>query len=230
MLVKTISPAPSSSTRRAQVTASNKQVESAKNQVSYASLTAPFQGVITSLLVEENELVGSGNPVATLSSEGKPEVRIGMPEVFISRIRSGQEVDIAFSVENTQTFKGVVSEVGFSAGDASTYPVIIQIVDPSDNIRPGMAANVTFNFGEVSDKPNQLVAPAKAVGEGPDGHFAFVLEQKQQAYEVKKKTIEIGKLLPDGFEIKSGLQDGDLVATAGLKSLLDGMQVRLLEE
>lgn len=214
----------------AQVTASQKQVESSKNQVGYAQLKAPFSGVITAIMVEENELVNSGAPIASLSAEGQPEVIVGVPEVFISQISKGQKVGIHFSVLASQEFSGTVSEVGFSAGDASTYPVIIEIDNPGERIRPGMAATVLFHFGESQNNKQYLVAPVPSVGEGPDGNFVFKLEKEGDAHVAQKQTVQVGELLPSGFEIVSGLQEGDLVATAGLKALLDGMEVKLLDE
>lgn len=213
----------------AQYDAAQKQVEAARNQVSYARLTAPFSGIITMVNVEENELVNSGSPIAILNAEGKPEVRVGIPEIFISGIQKGQEVDISFSILPNQAYKGVVSEVGFSSGQGATYPVIVQITKPGNEIRPGMAANVKFHFHEDSHEKQYLVTPVKSVGEGVDGNFVFLLKKDSSAYIAQKQTVEIGELLMSGFEIKNGLKEGDLVATAGLKSLLDGMKVSLME-
>ena len=214
----------------AQVTASQKQVESAQNQVRYASLLAPFTGIITNVNVEENVLVGSGSPVAMLSAEVKPEVTVGVPELFIAQVKKGAKVDILFSILPGQIFQGTVSEVGFSAISGATYPVIVQIDKPSDLIRPGMAATVTFHFGAASEDQQFLVAPVKAVGEGTAGNFVFVLQADADAHKAIKRPVTIGELLPAGFEIKEGLEEGEVVATAGLKSLLDGMRVKLIEQ
>ncbi len=215
----------------AQVAAAQQRVESAQNQVSYAQLTAPFFGVVTEKMVEENEIVNSGTPVLTLNTEGQPEVEVGIPEAFISKIKNGQKVDIRFSTLSGQNFKGVVSEVGFSSDGSTTYPVRVQIMNPSEEIRPGMAANVTFYFQPKSTSKSLLMAPVQAVAEGANqSRYVFLLKKEKDHYLVKKQAIEVGELLPSGFEVKKGLKEGDLVATAGLKSLLDGMQVRLMEE
>ena len=214
----------------AQASVSSTQVQSASNQVSYATLTAPFSGIITAVNVEENELVGSGVVVALLTSAGSPEVRVGVPEIFISRIKKGQAVGISFSILPNKSFGGVVSEVGFSNNSTSTYPVIIQIDKPETEIRPGMAATVNFGIEQASGATAAtLIAPVAAVGEGANGNFVYVLEKEGGAYLARKQEVDIGKLLPSGFEIISGLQEGNLVATAGLNSLLDGMKVRLAE-
>lgn len=213
----------------AQANASEKQVESAQNQVRYSNLLAPFSGVITAVMVEENELVGSGTPVATISAMDNPEISVGIPEVFISKVKKNQNVDIIFSSMPNQNFSGKVYEVGFSSLGGSTYPVTVRIDRPTQEIRPGMVANVHFSFDDGKKEKQKMVAPTAAIGEDNNGHFVFGLTQEGENYLVKKKQIEIGKLTTAGFEIKSGLTKGELVATAGLNTLLDGMRVRLLE-
>lgn len=212
-----------------QVTSSEKQLQSARNQVNYTRLVAPFSGVITALNTEVNELVGSGAPVAELSSVSNPEVRIGIPENFISSIKRGEMVDIVFPVLPNKVYAGKVSEISFATGGSPTYPAIIAINTPSQTIRPGMAATVTFKQKASGDAT--LTCPVKALGKDTEGTFVFVLEKSTgERYTVRRHAVEVGTLLPDGFAVKTGLTKGQLVATAGLKSLLDGMQVRLMAE
>ena len=213
----------------AQVATAEKQAQSARNQVNYTRLVAPFSGVITAVNVEENEQVNAGTPIAMLSSESQPEVSLGLPDQFISQVKSGEQVDIHFAVLPDQTFKGTISEVGFSASATSTYPVVVKLNQNNDAFRPGMAADVTFYFEQETKGDPVLLTPVKSVGEGPEGHFAFVLGEEGKAYQVKKRSIELGPLHPGGFEVISGLKEGDKVAIAGLSSLLDGMDVVLME-
>lgn len=214
---------------KSQASTSETQVEASRNQLAYSQLTAPFSGVITAINIEENEFVGAGNPIATLNSEAAPEVRVGVPEVVIANVKKGQKVSVHFSAFNDTDFSGSVSEVGFSTMGGSTYPVIIKIDKPSNIIRPGMAAHVHFDFGKGnSDAAQKLFAPVAAVGENENGNFVFSLIQEGDHYKIQKQTIKIGNLTQSGFELISGLQEGDLVATSGLQSLIEGMKVRLM--
>ncbi len=213
----------------AQANASAKQVEAAQNQVQYSTLTAPYEGIITSLQVEENEIVGAGAPIATISALGDPEISVGMPEIYISKVSRDQEVKVQFSSISNKTFDGYVYEVGFSSLGGSTYPVTIRITKPTVEIRPGMPADVHFTFANDSEMGESLIAPVAAVGEDGDGHFVYTLINQGEFYRAKRTSVEIGDLSPAGFEVKSGLTAGDLVAVAGLDMLLDEMQVKLLE-
>ncbi len=92
-----------------------------------------------------------------------------------------------------------------------------------------MAANVTFNFKDTSanSADSILVVPANAVGENSNGRFVFVLNQNGDTAIANKQTIQIGKLTSEGFEIVSGLNSGQLIATAGLSTLLEGQEVSI---
>ncbi len=216
---------------RSQVNSSLQQVNAARNQLSYTRLIAPFDGIVTRVDIKENELVGSGTPILVVAAEGDPEVEVGVPDVAISRIQPRQEVSIVFSTLRNQTFKGIVKEVAYATGGAPTYPVTIRLVNASEDIRPGMAANVTFSLaGKGVDQVERLLVPASAVGGVGDGNFVFVLNpQDSNYYTVERRPIKVGTLTPNGMEIREGLDDGEFVATAGLSTLLEGMTVSLLE-
>jgi len=210
----------------AQATAAKKQLEGANNQVGYANLNAAFDGIITEVNVEENEMVNSGKTIVMLSSFGDPEIKVGLPELYIAQIEKGQIVTIHFSILPDQSFQGKVKEVGFST-IGGTYPVTVEIIDPSKTVRPGMAANVTFNFSGKPTTEQQIIVSAKAVGEDQNGNFVFVLKPTSDYYFAQRQTVIIGELTENGFVVKSGLDEGTLVATAGLRSLLDGMKVSI---
>lgn len=200
----------------------------AQNQVSYTRLNAPFSGVISQQLVEENELVGSGTPIVTLSSLGKPQVVVGVPEILISKVVEGMNTTVSFSTLPGKTFKAKVIEVGYSPGSGSTYQVTTDLLDSDSGIRPGMPANVTFEFELPTDQAQKILVPAAAVGEDTEGRFVFKLDKTGEGKAIaRRQSIAVGKLRNQGFEIISGLSDGDIIAAAGLNILLDGDEVRL---
>ncbi|MBB4080433.1 RND family efflux transporter MFP subunit [Lewinella aquimaris] len=216
---------------RSQLEASGAQVRAASNQVSYTRLTAPFAGVITEKHVEANEFAPSGTAIVTLSTERDPEVEVNVPEDVIASLAAGQAVEITFSSIPGKTFAGTISEVAFAAAGSPSYPVTITVVDEDESIRPGMAANVRFTFGAAGEaRDSLLLTPTESVSEGPDGKFVFLLVPTDTSdhYVARRTAITIGEFYNKGFAVREGLKEGDLVATAGLKQLLDGMQVRLL--
>ena len=203
----------------------------AKAQLGYARLYSPVSGKVATVDAEVNENVNAGQQIIMLNSEGDLEVKLGLPESFISKVKVQDEVAVKFSALPDQSFKGIVSEVSFSiSGLTSTYPVIVKLDGDTKSVRPGMAASVTFiiNTESASDL-DLLMVPSQAVGEDEDGNFVFAIEASKDHYLATRRSVVVGKLTSGGFEILEGLDEGELVATAGLQTLLDSMKVQLFE-
>ena len=90
-----------------------------------------------------------------------------------------------------------------------------------------MAASVVFEFVDEDIDKESIIVPAVAVGEDGEGQFVFLIDENGGKSIVKKQQVTIGNLTPQGFEIKSGLNVGQKIATAGLQTLLDGQEVKL---
>ncbi|MEO9804505.1 MAG: efflux RND transporter periplasmic adaptor subunit [Reichenbachiella sp.] len=216
---------------KANESSAKKSRKLARAQLGYTKLYAPVRGKIATIDAEVNENVSSGQQIVMLSSEGDLEVNMGIPESFISNVNVQDVVEVVFSSIEDQAFKGVVSEVSFSINtQTSTYPVVIKIEGDTKSVRPGMAASATFQMSNANGASSDLlIVPGQAVGEDEEGKFVFALEAKDEYYLAKRRTVSIGQLTTSGFEILEGLEEGELVATAGLQTLLDGDKVRLFE-
>jgi len=201
----------------------------ARLQLSYTRLVAPIDGTIAEVPAEINENVNAGKHVVTITSEGEAEVEISMPEVLISKIKTGKEVTITFDAIKDKTFTGKVSEVGVSTGGFSTtYPVKITLDEEDTLIRPGMAAKVIFNF-EDSDDLNRIIVPLATVGEDSEGRYVFTVTPDAEGNGmVSKVRVIVGELTGGGLEIIDGLLNGDLIITAGVTRIQDGQKVKLL--
>jgi RND family efflux transporter MFP subunit len=204
----------------------NKAIQS--TQVSYGFIYASASGTIVSKNSELNENVAAGQLIGILNAGDEVNIKVGLPESVINKVTIGMKTSITFSAIN-DTIQGAVSEISPVAESSSaTYPIKILIENVDKNVRPGMAANVTFNFPTEKNVNNYPIIPVKAVGEDGDGNFVFLVEAGEDDQgTVKKQYIELGELTPDGFEVLSGLNNGQKIATAGLQTLLDQQQVRL---
>ena len=214
---------------RAAVERLKSTLEYARLQYSYTRLVAPIEGTIAEIPAEINENVVAGKHVVTITSKGKAEVEVSMPEVLISSVKVGKEVTITFDAIRDKTFSGKVSEVGVSTGGFSTtYPVKLRLDEEDPQIRPGMAAKVIFKF-EESDALNRIIVPPATVGEDSDGRYVFTVTPDSEGYGIAKKVrVVVGELTGGGLEIIDGLVNGDLIITAGVTRIQDGQKVKLL--
>lgn len=200
-----------------------------QNQIRYGYLYAPVNGVIAQVNVEIDENVSAGQKIAVLNAGVDMEIALGIPENVINRVKENMDVSVNISSLQAKTFTGKISEVSPSIDPkTSTYPVRVKITNPSKEIKSGMAANVTFQFGNKQATEKVLVVSAKAVGEDDKGNFVFVFEETNGANaKVKKQAVVIGALSSEGFEIREGLSFGQKIAVTGLQTLLDGQNVKL---
>lgn len=214
----------------AQVDAAEKRLQRARQQLSYTVLTAPAAGAIAAVDVAVNENLRSGQPVVLLTGGDRLQVEVAVPAAVISVVEPGMATMVAFDALPGRRFAATVSEVGVaSVGTATTYPVTVTLEDGASGagtaIRPGMAAEVSFRFG---DGDGRVLVPPVAVVEDRQGRFAFVAEPTDEpgVAVVRRRPVTVGELSGAGLEVRSGLEAGELVITAGARTLEDGMRVR----
>lgn len=215
-------------TAMASYESAKRSVDIQKEQIRYGYLYAPADGVIAAVNAEVDENVGAGQNIGVLNAGSAIEISLGLPESVINAVDQGMPVKVIFTSLPDKEFEGVVSEVAPSVDpNTSTYPVRVMVTNPSPDIKSGMAADVTLEFGNGNTAQVHLMVPAKAVGEDGEGRFVFLVEGEDQRATVKKQYVTIGSLSSDGFEIMEGLSAGQKIATAGLQTLLDGQEVKL---
>jgi RND family efflux transporter MFP subunit len=199
-----------------------------QDQIQFGYLYAPEDGIIASVSAEVDENVSPGQVVGVLNAGTAIEIALGLPESVINSVKKNMNVKVSFSAIEGESFEAVVTEVAPAVNvNTSTYPVTVMVTDKDERIKSGMAANVRFEFANENSSKQILVVPASSVGEDGKGQFVFIIEGDTTKATVKKQSITIGNLTPQGFEVTSGLQAGQKIAVAGLQTLLDGQDVKL---
>jgi multidrug efflux system membrane fusion protein len=85
-----------------------------------------------------------------------------------------------------------------------------------------MTASVALR---IEDEAAPVVVPLAALTESHGSPMVFVVDPANAA--VRLTPVTLGGMADDGVRIVSGLQAGDMVVTAGVQFLRDGMRVRL---
>ncbi len=216
---------------RAQIDASVKRLEQARSQLSYTRLRAPTAGSIGRVPVEVNENVVAGTEIALLTAGSRPVVNVAVPESIIGEVTRGDRVSVSFDAFPGRDFEATVTQVGVTATElATTFPVQVQLVEATTDVRSGMAADVSFSFG-IADGRQRYLIPPQAVLEDRGGRFVFVVEPSGEGKGmIHRKPVEVGDLTGEGLEVLDGLVDGDRVVTAGVSQIHEGLEVRLSSE
>jgi len=208
----------------------NKSIQ--QTQISYGYIYAPSDGLIALSNSDLNENASPGQVIALLNAGKQKNIVVGLPENVINKVVLGMHTELSFSSIPNEEIKGAVIEISpVVDANSSTYPVKVAIEETTGGgVKPGMTASVTFNFGETDvAQDKRIVIPVKAVGEDGKGNFVFIIKADldNKTGIVQKQQITIGELSNEGFIVEKGLEHGQLVATAGLQTLLDGQKVKL---
>jgi RND family efflux transporter MFP subunit len=215
---------------QAQVETGEKRLQQARQKVGYTVLRAPSDGDIAAVDLAVNENVQGGQQLFLLTAGAELEIEVAMPEVLIAQVAVGQPVEVRLDALPGRRLQAEITEVGVAVtGSASTFQVTAAIGEGQPEIRSGMAAEVTFTFDP--DRGDRIVVPGVAIGEDRDGRFVFVLERADDGTgRVRRRSVRIGRPQSglEGIEVVEGLEVGEVVVTAGVRRLTDGMAVRVL--
>ncbi|MEK4067258.1 efflux RND transporter periplasmic adaptor subunit [Peribacillus sp. FSL R5-0717] len=175
-------------------------------------ITAPFDGTVTTMDVEEGDRVSSSEVLAHVTDYKKLKTTISIYELDVPSVKKGQTVDIKASAFEDETFKGEVTSVakeGTYENGVSSFDVTIKIDKPGD-IKIGMSTEVSILTNSVKDA---LYVPIEAVQ--IDGEEKYVNIQQSGTTEgaaSTKKVVETGISNDRYIEITSGLEEGQFVS------------------
>ncbi|HQT81474.1 MAG: hypothetical protein B7Z60_04275 [Ferrovum sp. 37-45-19] len=132
-------------------------------------------------------------------------------ESDISAVKVGQSVDVRVPSLNDRHFMGVVSNVG-ALVDANTHSILVRsdIKDNTELLIPGMLAYFTITTGNLKGVP---AVPFDSVVRQGDGSLIVWTTHNGRLFE--KKQVQIGLQQNGFYQITSGLEIGESVATQG---------------
>jgi HlyD family secretion protein len=151
--------------RKERIAAQRAAVAQAEAALANAAIISPFGGVVSIRDREPGETVGAGAPVVTLMNLADRWVRIYIREDRIGAVRIGQAATITTDTYPDKRYQGSVSfissEAEFTPRNVQTaeervklvYAVKVRITgDPSNDLKPGMPADVRLEIGPASSQ------------------------------------------------------------------------------
>jgi multidrug efflux system membrane fusion protein len=202
------------------------QLRQASNAVEYATLKADSPGIVTAVTAEPGQVVSAGQSIVMLAHAGEMEIEVAVPEQDAADLESGQPAKVTLWAGPRSSLEGRIREIAGQADAASrTYSIRIAVSAPPRTMRLGMTASVAMRVG---DQAAPVVVPLTAVTESDGRPVVFVADPTTKA--VRKTLVVVGAVDEDGVRIAEGLHVGELVVTAGVQFLRDGMRVRLPDE
>lgn len=193
----------------------------------YTKVIAPLDGVIIWRYADTGALIQAGTasdtqslPVVKLSQSGLLRLRLPVPEDAVEYIHEGANVNVRVDAVH-RTFVGKVVRFTRNVSLATrTMETEIDVENKDLSLTPGMYANTAI---ELEQHDNVLTIPEPAVIQ--DGNKTTVLVVDND-HRVQIRNVQIGLQGSNRVEVKSGLQEGDLVITGAQSNFQAGEIVR----
>lgn len=188
-------------------------------------LRSPVSGVVTARNYDSGDMYVMQSPLFTVQQITPVKVLVAVSESDYTKVSRGDKVTLAVDALPGKSFTGTVIRL-YPTMDAATHTfnVEVQFRNERRELRPGMFARATVNFGDN----NSIVIPDACVikQQGSGQRSVFVLEKDNT---VSTRVVTLGKHSGSEFEILSGLEEGDLVVCKGQSSLKSGQKVEVVE-
>ena len=149
---------------------------------------------------------------------------VGISESEYTQVKKGDHVKITVDAIPGRSFNGKVERL-YPTIDAATHTFKAEVMVPNADkeLRPGMYARVTVNFGTR----HSVIVPDRALvkQEGTGTRFIYVLKED---HTVSYLPVTVGRHIGSEYEVVSGLEDGATVVVKGQALLKDGVKVNVL--
>ena len=195
-------------------------LEMAKKNLADCSIYAPESGIIGKGVMNVGEVVLPALPVAKILVISNVKIRASIPEKEIAGISSSAPSRITLEALPNQTFDGGKIEKCIEANNVThTYDIKINVRNQSQQLLPGMVANVEINNNIDNDV---FTVPITAVRKNAQGEHFVWLKKDGKAH---RKTVTVGDASGNRIIVSRGLNSGDIVITEGYQKLSEGMEV-----
>jgi membrane fusion protein (multidrug efflux system) len=210
------------------------RLETARLNLSYCTIVSPVTGITGAAQLQDGTYVSPLNSflttVAVLSpiwvnfSLSENELTTFREQVAKGEIRTPPDGSYAVEVilvdgslfphEGRITF----ASPSYSA-QTGTFMLRASVLNPDGVLRPNAFVRARLR-GAV--RPNAIVVPQRAVQEGSEGHFVWVVDKEGKA---RPRPVEVGRWHGSDWLVSEGLRSGDQVVVDGALGLHAGVPV-----
>ncbi len=199
-------------------------LDKAQEQRGYAELRAEFDGIVTGVSIEVGQIASLGNKAITIAQPDIRDAVIDIPDDLAGALQVGQRFSIELQAGRAPLVEGAVREISPQV-DALTHTRRIRIVlsGAPEAYRLG-----TLIIAKTTAPPQEATRiPLTAILERSGKHYVWVVDAATST--VGEREIVIADRDEQTAGIRSGIEFGMRIVTAGVHSLTAGRKVRTLD-
>jgi len=189
--------------------------DAASVATSYATLTSPFDGIVTDRMADPGSLATPGSPLVVVEESGPARLEVRLDESRLGRIVPGQEAEVRLEADAAAAWIAAkVVEVG--RADPTSHAFLVKLELPAGTTtRTG-----SFGRARFAGNPRRtLVVPSSSLIRRAGLTFVFTVDTNRQA---RLRPVVPGAVVGDRTEILAGVADAETVVASPPPSLTDG--------
>lgn len=213
---------------RADYISAKSEMERAVNALEDSYLTAPFDGYVSEVFVENYQDVRATEPIVSFVDVSQLKIELFVTEDVVMRRDGLENISLSLNAFPGKRFDVDVEECSrTTTSNNLSYKMTLLLDNPGEKLPAGISGKVSFNMED--EKGDSVVVPHKAVCHRPSvGDYLWIVGP--DAGRVSLRRVKLGGLLPGGgCIITEGVKAGERVATGNLRFLSDGAEVIIKE-
>ncbi|WP_299790509.1 efflux RND transporter periplasmic adaptor subunit [uncultured Shewanella sp.] len=219
---------------KAQLKSATAALANARDQLSYTRLTAPYDGTVAKISMDNFQMVQANQSVLVLQRDRNIDVVIQVPESMASRAITFNpdakfQPQVRFSTQPEFSYTVSLKEYATQVTPGTqSYEVVYTLPRPTQfNVLPGMSAELTLDLSS-GNEPSKTVVPASAVMKRDLDGENIVWLYHSETGKVMPQIVTLGRVTTEGVEILQGLSLGDQFVVAGVQYLSAEQHVKPL--
>lgn len=202
----------------ARVKAAQAQLQLSSNQTHYTELSSDRAGLVVRTYAEAGQVVAAGTPVVRVAYEGELEVHTRIGETQAQTLATGTLVDIKLWAQPNNTLQGKITDISPITDATRSYLVKIKLLNPPDNIRLGMTADIQI---ANQDKGNSVLLPSSALFQQEQQSAVWLVGDANQ---VTLHPVQIISYQQNSVSV-TGLKTDTKIIAAGVHKLHAGQTI-----
>lgn len=181
---------------------------------SSVALRSPISGIVAGRKADVGQVVQPGEPLYDVVDLRDVRLVVDVYEEALSKVRSGQRVEVQTSSTGNRIFVGHVASVGAVVErETRTVKLQVRMPNPEELLRPGMFATARLAGIQAKSDSGVVVVPSSAIQRDGDTSIVFSPAGKGK---FARRPVELGAAADSGWvSILAGLRKGDSVVATG---------------
>ena len=203
-----------------------KKLEILKEQLSYTTIKAPFDGIIENIQIEIGEIAGPNRKLMQIYNLDYLKIKASISEKYVEKIKKGDTVLVYFDNLSIDTLKLPIFRVGNIINPSNrTFDIELRLKNKKHLIKPNMTAKLKIN-DYLNEKA--IVIPINLVKKDFNNEFVFIAVKENDKYYAKKVFVKTNVIYDGMIEIVDALKQGDLLITEGYNEVAGHSLVKIL--